>query len=115
MRRFVVLSGLLCAIVLLSATAVTGQDRKVKNKQLPQSWGKLGLSEDQKKKIYAVQDEYGGKIADLRKQIDDLTKKEREEMAAVLTDEQKDHLKKLLTEKVPDSKSDKKGDGKSGN
>ena len=115
MKRFIAVSGLLCAIVLLSANAVTGQDRKAKNKQLPQNWGKLGLSDEQKKKIYALQDEYGPKIADLRKQIEDLTKKEREEMAAVLTAEQKDHLKKLLTDRVPDSKSDKKTDGKSGN
>src|SRR5207237_2447847 len=100
----------------LSAAAVTGQDKKAKNRQLPQNYGKLGLSDDQKKKIYAIQDEYGPKIADLQKQIEELTKKRRDEMAALLTDDQKENLKKILTDKVGDTKptTDKKPGDKPG-
>ena len=104
MKRLVIWGSVIAAVVLLSVTAVTGQDKKTKNKQLPQNYGKLGLSDEQKKKIYAIQDEYGDKIADLAKQLDILRKKQREEMAAVLTDEQKQELKKILSEKAGDTK-----------
>lgn len=110
MRRLAVWCGLIAAVALLSAAAVTGQDKKAKNKQLPQNYGKLGLSDEQKKKIYAIQDEYGDKINDLTKQLEALRKKQREEMAAVLTDEQRQELKKILSEKAGDTKptTDKK-------
>lgn len=113
MKKWCVLVTLTVAFILIaSASTVTGQDKKAsKNKQLPQNWGKLGLSEEQKKKIYAIQDDYGSKIADLRKQIDDLTKKERAEMAAVLSSEQKEQLKKILTDRVPDTKPSEKKPG----
>jgi len=104
MKKLAVWSGMIAVVVLLSAAAVTGQDKKAKNKQLPQNYGKLGLSDDQKKRIYAIQDEYGDKIADLAKQLETLRKKQREEMAAVLTDDQKDALKKILSEKAGDTK-----------
>ena len=97
MKKLLMWCGLIAAVALLSAAAVTGQDKKAKNKQLPQNYGKLGLSDEQKKKIYAIQDEYGDKIADLAKQLDALRKKQREEMAAVLTDDQKEQLKKILS------------------
>ena len=105
MKRWTTLTGLLAAMLLLSAAAVTGQDKKdkAKNKQLPPNYGKLGLSDDQKKKIYDIQDDYGPKIADLKKQIEELTKKQRQETAAVLTDEQKEHLTKIATDKIGDT------------
>lgn len=39
---------------------------------LPQNWGKLGLSDEQKQKVYKVQNEYDQKIASLEKQLKDL-------------------------------------------
>ncbi len=62
---------------------------------LPQGWKQLGLSDEQKKKIYAIEDDYNPKIAALQKQIDDLKKKEKADKYAVLTDQQKELLKKL--------------------
>src|SRR5205085_6690347 len=90
------------SVAVLAVAVATGQDKKDKNKQLPQNYGKLGLSDVQKKRIYDIQDEYGSKIAALKKQLDDLQKKQREEMAGVLNDDQRDQLKKILSEKAGD-------------
>lgn len=62
---------------------------------LPPNWGKLGLSDDQKQKIYRVQAEYAAKIAELERQIQALREQERTEMAKFLTDAQKTKLKEL--------------------
>ncbi len=62
---------------------------------LPQGWKQLGLSDDQKKKIYALEDEYGPKIASLKKQIEDLQNEEKTKKYALLTDDQKKHLKEI--------------------
>ena len=104
MLKTVKTTGMLVVVLFLSAAVVTGQDKKDKGKKgsLPANYGKLGLSDDQKKKIYAIQDEYGTKIADLKKQIDELTKKEHQEWYAILTDDQKEQLKKIQAEKAGD-------------
>jgi Spy/CpxP family protein refolding chaperone len=60
--------------------------------RLPNGWTQLGLSEEQKKKIYAAQQQVRPKIEQLQKQIDDLEADLRVQLRAVLTDEQ---LKKL--------------------
>jgi hypothetical protein len=122
MRIALKMIGLLALIAVVSTTAVIGQDKKdkTKAKQLPSNFAKLGLSDDQKKKVHAIQDEYGDKIAALAKQLEELKNKQREETYAVLTDDQKEQLKKILTEKVgapsksPDNKKpdDKKPDDK---
>ncbi len=62
---------------------------------LPSGWKALGLSDDQKKKIHAIQDEYGPKIAALKKQMEDLQLEERAKMYDLLTAEQKKQLKDL--------------------
>ena len=82
---------------------------------LPQNWNKLGLSDEQKQKIYAAQAEYGAKIDALAKQIKDLQAKQRDAMEKVLTDAQKTRLRELATEKLPKTttpKDDKKPDTK---
>ena len=84
-------------------------------RSLPQNWNKLGLSDEQKQKIYATQAEYGVKIDALAKQIKELQKKQREAMETVLTDAQKTRLRELATEKLPKTtpvKDDKKPDAK---
>ncbi len=86
----------------------TKDDKKVKG-QLPQNWGKLGLTDEQKQKIYKVQTEYRDKIFDLEKQIKELRERERGEMEKVLSDEQKKRLREILSSKAPD---DKKKDDK---
>jgi len=53
--------------------------------QLPPNWGKLGLSDEQKQKVYAAQGKYRDKIDALKKQMADLQDQEKKEMEGVLT------------------------------
>lgn len=96
------------ALFCVIAGGLHGQDKKeapVKG-QLPPQWKKLGLNDDQLKKIYAAQTEYRGKIAELKDKIKDLEKQERAEMEKVLTDGQKARLREILLEKAPTDKKD---------
>lgn len=102
-------------VVLTLAMLVAGgslaQDKtapKIKG-TLPANWGKLGLTDDQKQKVYKVQADFSQKIADLEKQIKDLKDTEKTEMAKVLTDAQRTRLKEL-TGKDPggDKKTEEK-------
>jgi hypothetical protein len=68
---------------------------------LPPGFNKLGLSEQQKQKVFATRAEYRTKIDELRKQIQDLEAKERGELQTILTDAQKARLKEVLAEKPP--------------
>jgi hypothetical protein len=90
---------------LLIGGGLYGQDKKddpVKVKGvLPANWGKLGLSDEQKQKIYKVQADFDQKLAALEKQIKELKAQEKTEMEKVLTDAQKARLKEILLEKVP--------------
>jgi hypothetical protein len=90
------------------------KDTPVKVKmQLRQHWKELGLDKDQVNKIYEVQTEYGTKIAQLQKQINELKKKQEQEEFGVLTDTQKARLKEILAAKAdPTKKDDKKDDKK---
>ena len=72
---------------------------KVKVK-LPQYWNKLGLSDEQKKKISAIHAEYRDKIEPLRKEISKLEEQEKQELGRVLTDAQRGELKKILAAKA---------------
>lgn len=64
--------------------------------RLPQYYGQVGISSEQRQKIYDVQAVYVKQIAELQKQIDALVKKRDGEVAAVLTSEQKEKLDELL-------------------
>jgi hypothetical protein len=80
----------------------TKKDTKVvKQGPLPANYSKLGLNDEQKKKLRDIQGEYGPKIQDLQDQIRELRKKERLAMEDVLTDTQKARLRELLLEKAP--------------
>lgn len=82
---------------------------------LPAGWNKLGLTDQQKQKIYSTRAEYRAKIDALESQIKDLKKKEMTEMQAVLTDAQKARLREIATEKVPGAtppKEEKKPESK---
>jgi hypothetical protein len=63
--------------------------------RLPPLWSKLGLSADQKAKAVAVQEKYRTQIEDLRQKIRLLEKKERQELADLLTDGQRAKLKQF--------------------
>jgi Spy/CpxP family protein refolding chaperone len=100
---------LVAAFLFVPFLAASAQDKKDTPKgQLPTHWGKLGLSDEQKTKVYSIQAEYKTQIADLQKQIDALKKKEREALNGVLTDAQRARLKEILAEIVPGAKPDSK-------
>lgn len=67
-------------------------------RRLPNHFGRLGLSDEQREKIYAVQVEYGQKIAALRRQIEELDHQRDEANRGVLTEEQRAKLDQLLAE-----------------
>lgn len=116
LRIRAMLAVLMVGVVVASGSF--GDDKKddktpVKVKgTLPANWSKLGLSDEQKQKVYAAQNEYRGKIADLEAKIKELKKHEREEMEKVLTDAQKARLKELLLEKAPTEKKKEKTESK---
>ena len=68
--------------------------------RLPANYAKIGLSEDQKKKIYDVQNKFEAQIDTLEKQIADLKAKQKAEVESVLTPEQH----KALQTAIEDSK-----------
>jgi Spy/CpxP family protein refolding chaperone len=69
--------------------------------QLPQGWGKLGLSDEQKQKIYSAQSKFREKIDGLQKQIADLRDQEKKDMESVLTDAQKTRLREIMSNRAP--------------
>lgn len=82
--------------------------------RLPANYTKIGISEEQRKKIYEIQNSYGVQIAALQKQLADLRAKETAEVEAVLTPEQKkalqtanDESKKKAAEKKKASEKEK--------
>jgi TolA-binding protein len=90
-------------LVLVVAVVATADDKKDSpkgGKALPAGWGKLGLSDEQKDKIYAIEGEYKGQIDVLEKQIKELRHKEKLAMDEVLTDAQKARLKEILLDKA---------------
>jgi len=106
MKRAFTLIGVV-AITLVASGWLFGDDQEkkdakvVKQGALPANYGKLGLSDDQKKKIREVQSEYRAKIQDLEEQIKVLRKKERLAMEDILTDAQRARLRELLLERAP--------------
>jgi hypothetical protein len=114
MLRLTTLTG--CTILLAAFLVGTGRsgDGKAgptKKAYLPKYWSRLGLSADQKSKILKLRGDYATKIAALKEQIEKLTKEERSKSFALLTEEQKEHLRKIITEKAggaPDTVPDKK-------
>ena len=99
------------------AGLVTGDDKDiqkdtkaVKVGKLPAYYSRLGLSDDQKKKVQQIQGEYQPKIQELENQIKELKKKERLAVEEVLTDAQRARLREILLEKAP-AERDKKSPG----
>lgn len=114
-------AGILMVAALLVSGGLWGDEPKQPTtpvrirRSLPTYWSKLGLSDEQKQKLYATQAEYGVKIAALQKQIKDLQKQQRAAMEKVLTEAQKTRLREIVAEKLPKStapKDDKKPNSK---
>ena len=94
------------AVGLLAGGFLMGEDKKpdepatkLKGK-LPAHFKKLGLSDKQLQEIFKIEAGYADKIDALQKQLADMKKAEHNEIVNVLTDEQKAHLKELLTADV---------------
>lgn len=104
------------ALVLISFSTDASAQKGEKGKKLPEHWSKLGLSAEQKEKMYKVQAEYGGKIDQLKKQLKKLETDQKHDLAQILTDTQKDQLRKILADKSgletnpPKDKTDPKKD-----
>ena len=64
--------------------------------RLPNYYGQVGLSGEQREKIYAVQATYAKEIGALRKQIAELESKRDSEVKAVLTEEQQKKVDELV-------------------
>jgi Spy/CpxP family protein refolding chaperone len=104
---------LLCGLFGLSGGSMVGQDaKKVEPKavkkddaparvkgQLPQNWGKIGLSDDQRQQIYKIQGKYNREIDNLEAQIKEIKGTRDKEMKAVLTADQKKKLEDILIKK----------------
>ena len=98
--------GMLC--VLSSSAQDKKPDEPKAKGVLPAHWKELGLTDDQKQKVYKVQTSYKTKIDKLQQQINDLKAEEKDEMLKVLSDEQKKKLKEILAGEPKDKDKDSK-------
>lgn len=103
-RTYVSLFVLLAGVALLLPGALTAQnDAAVASSAkkadyrgpLPFYFGKLGIEDDQKLKLYAIDDDYASKIEALEKQIETLENERDAKMETLLTPGQKLRLKEL--------------------
>ena len=72
------------------------QPAKVRG-QLYAKWKELGLTDEQKQKIYKIQSEYRARIDELERKAKELRAEERVKAQDVLTPAQKARLKELLS------------------
>ena len=105
MKRLVIVIAVACVVPALALS----QDKKdvPKGKALPANWAKLGLSDDQKQRVHEIQSKWGLKIDELRKQLTELQKKQKEDLDEVLTAAQRARLKEIVLEKIEPKKPDK--------
>jgi hypothetical protein len=94
-------------MVCLCTPVVTGQEKKGKvpagklRGQLPQNYGKLGLNDAQKQRIYGIQATYRDRIDVLEQQIEALKEEQRKEIEGVLSADQRSRLRAILSGKAP--------------
>jgi len=101
--RRVLLAGVVVA-GLLGTSLVYGDDAKPAKADakpevkgtLPAHFKQLGLSQEQQDKVTSIHADYKAKIDALTKELKELRDKQHEEVAKILTEEQKEHLKKIL-------------------
>lgn len=79
------------------AKADSSERRKARGR-LPNYYGQIGLSEEQRTQIYGIQSKYRMQLQDLQKQINELRQKQDAEISAVLTKEQSAKLEKTLAD-----------------
>jgi hypothetical protein len=91
MRKYVVLS--VAVLALLTGGWLVGQEVKG---YLPANYGKLGLSDEQKQKVYKIQADYKAKAESLERQLAALKTEQKSALEGVLTPAQKTKLKEIL-------------------
>jgi Spy/CpxP family protein refolding chaperone len=91
--------------------AAKSDDKKPTNR-LPANYGKLGLTDAQKDKVYAIQDKYEKQVDELEAQLKAIKAKRESEVEAVLSAEQKKILKDLNEEAKESKSKPKKSDDK---
>jgi hypothetical protein len=93
MKRLLGLSAL--ALVMVVGGWSVGQDTKEKG-YLPANYAKLGLSDEQKQKVYKIQADYKTKVEAIEKQLATLKTEQRTALEGVLTPAQKSKLREIL-------------------
>jgi Spy/CpxP family protein refolding chaperone len=66
---------------------------------LPQNWGKIGLTDEQRQEVYNIQAKHNAEIEKLEVRIKEIKAARDKEMKAVLTAEQKKRLEEILLKK----------------
>ena len=102
-RRLWIGVAIMVTLAFVSPNVITaqndGDEPAAVNKEyrgpLPPHFGKLGMSDAQKEKVYAIQDSYEDQIDKLRKQIEQIESKRDSEIATLLTPGQKLRLQEL--------------------
>jgi len=100
-----------CSMLLGFGNAQEKREDK-KRGFLPANFGKLGLSNEQKQKIYSIQAKYKSDIDELNKKVKKASDDQRSEIYSVLSNDQKEKLKEItgFDKKDPSPKTDKKTD-----
>jgi hypothetical protein len=106
----------LAPLLLLGVALAAAQDKPAARKEgkpddkepvivkasLPRYFKQLGLSADQKKKVFTVKAKYAEKVQELQRQLEALKDQEKTDLEAVLTTAQKERLKELRSGKGAD-------------
>ncbi|MCG6154281.1 Spy/CpxP family protein refolding chaperone [Rubinisphaera margarita] len=93
------------AACLLASTAISqtmparpDEGTRRSGNRLPNHYGKLGLSDEQREKIYSIQSDYRSKIQSLLQELEDLRDEQSLQIQSVLTETQRVELNKHLEE-----------------
>ena len=104
-------------LVVVNIPLSVGQDKAAEKKKakgrLPAYYTDV-VSEEQKEKIYGIQEKYAKQLKDLNEQLLALTKKQNDEIESILTAEQKEQIDKARAEASAKKKkkaADKKAAG----
>jgi hypothetical protein len=101
LRKELLLGSVLVGVLLAGGLLFGEQQPSQKGKgKLPLYWNKIGLSDEQRKKVSAIMGEYKVKIDALKTEISKLEEEEKREMSKVLTDAQKEELRKIISGKA---------------
>ena len=96
----VVLSGVPFWLIDAANSAKGADSAKAPEKapRLPNHFGKLGLSDEQKEKVFSIQSKYDEELKALKERLKKLQAEEQQEFETLLTPEQRSRLELLRTE-----------------